>query len=234
MCIVAAIAVAGIATAAGTAIAGSEAAGATESAANTAAAEQQNALTQQEALAAPYTSLGKSAIPQLQTLLGLNGSNPAAAEKALSSTPGYQFTLNQGLDATKNAASASGMLLSGNTLQALDKYGSGLADETYQQAVSNLENTVNTGQAAAAGQAANIGNAATNLGNIAVNQGNTLAGIDTNTIAGIENSLGNTTNNLILQNTLANLDGFGVNAAENASVQGAQNSYAASLGYSTP
>ena len=239
MCIALAIAGAAIVGAAGSAIAGSEAAGATKSAANTAAAEQQSALTQQEQLAAPYTALGQSAIPQLQTLLGLTGGgtsgapNTAAAETALAGTPGYQFTLNQGLNATKNAASASGMLLSGNTLQALDQYGSGLADQTYQQAVGNLENTVNTGQAAAAGQAANVGNAATNMGNIAVNQGNTLAGIDANTIAGIENAGSGAVNNYVLSNTLAGLNNPGASSLSNPSVQNYANTYNSSLGYNT-
>jgi hypothetical protein len=220
--------------------AGSQASSATKSAANTAASEQQNALTQQEALAAPYTSLGKSAIPKLQTLLGLTGGgaggtpNNAAAETALAGTPGYQFTLNQGLDATKNAASASGMLLSGNTLQSLDKYGSGLADQTYQQTVGNLENAVNTGQAAAAGQAANVGTAATNMGNIAVNQGNTLAGIDANTIAGIENAGSTGVNNYIMNNTLASLTaGGGGSSLSDPALQGQYNSFNSSLGYNT-
>lgn len=240
MCIALAIAGAAIVGAAGSAIAGSEAASATTSAANTAAAEQQSALTQQETLAAPYTAFGKSAIPQLQTLLGLTGGvpggtpNTAAAETALAGTPGYQFTLNQGLDATKNAASASGMLLSGNTLQALDKYGSGLADQTYQQTVGNLENAVNTGQAAAAGQAANVGNAATNMGNIAVNQGNTLAGIDANTIAGIENAGSGGVNNYIMNNTLAGLTaGGGGSSLSDPALQGQYNSSNSSLGYNT-
>lgn len=136
-----------------------------------------------------------------------------------------------------NSAAASGLLNSGNTLEALDRYSSGLADQTYQQEfnnrfntnqqqfdqrfnaygqqVNNLQNVVGLGQAAAAGQAANIGNAASNvsgllsnqgssLGNIATNQGNTLAGIDANQIAGITKSIGNGVNTGL---TLRNLGG---------------------------
>lgn len=240
MCIVGAIIGAAVIGAAGSAVAGSKAAGATQSAANTAAQEQQTALTQQEQLAAPYTGLGTSAIPQLQTLLGLTGGgtsdkpNTSAAEAALAATPGYQFTLNQGLQGVENSAAAKGMLNSGNTLAALDQYGSGLADQTYQQAVGNLENTVGIGQAAAAGQAANIGNAATNMGNIAVSQGNTLAGIDANTIAGIENAAGGAANNYVLANTLANMGAGGAGGYPGIpGVQPALNSYNASLGYNT-
>jgi hypothetical protein len=209
---VAAAVIAGVASVAGTAIAGSEAAGATKSATNAAIAEQQTALQQQAGLAAPYTQLGQSAIPQLQSLLGIgtpgqNGqSSTTAAQQALAQTPGYQFTQQQGTQNTLNAASAQGLALSGNTLQGLSQFNAGLADQTYQQAVGNLENTVNTGQAAAAGQAANIGNAASNISNAVIGQGNTLAGIDANTIAGITKSVGNAANAYTTNQTLTDLD----------------------------
>lgn len=209
---VAAAVIAGVASVAGTAIAGSEAAGATKSATNAAIAEQQSALQQQAGLAAPYTQLGQSAIPQLQSLLGIgtpgqNGQQTtAAAQQALAQTPGYQFTQQQGTQNTLNAASAQGMSLSGNTLQGLSQFNAGLADQTYQQAVGNLENVTNTGQAAAAGQAANIGNAASNISNAVIGQGNTLAGIDANTVAGLTKSVGNAANAYTTNQTLSNLD----------------------------
>lgn len=146
---------------------------------------------------------------------GATPSGPAAfgggtPEQFLQNTPGYQFTLNQGLDATKNAAAASGMLLSGNTLQGLNQYAAGLADQTYQQQVGNLENVVGMGQAAAAGQAANIGNAASTISGNLINQGNTLAGIDANTVAGITKSIGNGVNNYTTLSTLNALDNQGL------------------------
>ncbi len=205
--VAAAVVAAGVATAAGSAIAGSESASATNNATNASIAEQNSALAQQAQLSAPYRNLGQSAIPGLQNLLGLTpGSNPQAA---LAATPGYQFTLNQGLDATKNAAAASGMLLSGNTLEGLSQYATGLADQTYQQQVGNLENVVGMGQAAAAGQAANIGNAASNISGSLINQGNTLAGIDANTIAGITKGIGNAANNYTTLSTLNALNNQG-------------------------
>lgn len=198
---VAAVAIGGaVVGAAGSAIAGGEAADATKSASRAAISQQQQALQQQSQLSQPYRALGESAIPKLQTLLGIGpaGQNPQATSDAqlaaLRNTPGYQFQQQQGTQNTINAASAQGMSLSGNTLEGLSKFNQGLADTTYQQAVGNLENTVNTGQAAAAGQAANVGNAAANIGNTLVNQGNTLAGIDANTAAGITKSIGNASN----------------------------------------
>lgn len=207
MCIAAAIVGGALIGAVGVGIAGSEAAGATTSAANTAAGVQEQALSQEATLSAPYRALGQSAIPQLQTLLGLTGGPGGAAkeETALASTPGYQFAKTQGLEGVTNSAAAGGMLKSGNTLQALDQFGTGLADQTYQQAVGNLQNTVATGQAAAAGQAQNVQTGATNLGNIAIGQGNNLANIDANTIAGLTSSIGGAGNQYVEYNTLQNL-----------------------------
>ena len=101
------------------------------------------------------------------------------------------------------------MSLSGNTLEGLSQFNAGLADQTYQQAVGNAENVVNTGQAAAAGQAANVGNAASNISNAEINQGNTLAGIDANEIAGITKATGNAANQYVAQNTLQGLNSGG-------------------------
>jgi hypothetical protein len=100
-----------------------------------------------------------------------------------------------------------GLGLSGNTLEGLQKFGTGLADQTYQQAIGNLMGVVDTGQAAAAGQAANVGQGASNISNALIGQGQTMAGIDANTIAGITKSLGGVGNNLVLNNTLAGLGG---------------------------
>lgn len=203
--VAAAVAV-GVIGAAGSVAAGAEAADATKSASNAAISQQQQALQQQSELSQPYRNLGQSAIPQLQGLLGLNGQDPTAALRA---TPGYQFQQQQGTQNTLNAASAQGMNLSGNTLEGLSKFNQGLADTTYQQAVGNAQNVVDQGQAAAAGQAANIGNAADNISSNLINQGNTLAGIDANTIAGISKSVGNGANQAITANTLAGLNSPG-------------------------
>lgn len=221
----------GVASVAGTAIAGSEAAGATTAASNAAIQEQNTALAAQTKAAAPYTALGQSAVPQLQSLLGIgtpgqNGQPTSATQlAALRNTPGYQFQQAEGTQNTLNAANASGLLNSGNTLQALSEFNQGLADTTYQQAVGNAENVVNTGQAAAAGQAANIGNAANNISSNLINQGNTLAGIDANVVAGITKSAGNAANTYTTNNTLAGLDSAG--AGNLASDPGAYQDYVA-------
>lgn len=205
MCIAAAIVGGAVVGGIGTAVAGHEAAGATTSATNAAIAQQNQALQQQAQLSAPYRALGQQAIPTLENLLGIGKGGQAGALSALRATPGYQFEQQQGTQGTVNQAAAMGLGLSGNTLQGLSRFNQGLADTTYQQQLGNIFNTVGLGQAAAAGQAANIGNAASNISGLISNQGNTLAGIDANTVAGLTKSIGSGVDQYVLANTLAGL-----------------------------
>jgi len=82
---------------------------------------------------------GQQGVSQLENLLGLGG--PGGMKTALNTlqqTPGYQFTKTQGQDALNAAAAASGQLGSGNQIKSLADYTSGLASQTYQNAVGNL------------------------------------------------------------------------------------------------
>lgn len=193
-----------------TSVAGSKAASATKDATNASIAAQQSAQAKQQALNAPYAAIGTGgAIQQYENLLGLGPQGAKGEQSALAATPGYQFALNQGLGATKNAASASGMALSGNTLQALDQFGTGLADQTYQNAVGNAQNAVTIGQNAAAGTGAGVLQTGANIGNALVNQGNTLAGINVNEAAGISKALGSGASQYATYNTLSGLNNPG-------------------------
>lgn len=205
--VAAAVAGAGVVGAVGSVIAGSEAKSATNSATNASIAEQNKILSQQQSNAQPYLNLGNSAIGQYESLLGLPGGNGMNVQQTLAATPGYQFAQQQGLAATKNQAAATfgGGGPSGNTLQAIDQFSTGLADSTYQNAVQNAQGAVGIGQAAAAGQAANLGNAGSNISTSLLNQGNTLAGIDANTIAGISGAASNSAGQYATYNTLQNL-----------------------------
>src|SRR3974390_1670935 len=204
--IVAAIAGSALASAAGSAIAGHQAASATRDAANTAAGVQLAALGQQRQLAAPYTALGQAAIPQLKNLLGLGPQGAGGVETALRSTPGYQFSRQEGISAINNASTLGSGPLSTGTLTGLETFGSNLADRTLQTQIGDIFNTVGLGQAAAAGQAANIGNAAGNLSQIAQTQGTNLANIDINQIAGISKAFGSAGQDVV---TLAALNNTG-------------------------
>jgi hypothetical protein len=191
--------------AAGSAIGGSKAASATKKGAATAAQVQREALEQQKELSAPYREAGEGALSQYQSLLGLKpgGMSP---DQIIAQTPGYQFQFQQGQKASQNAASASGLALSGNQLQALTNYGQGQASSAYGDYANRLAGLSSLGQAAAAGQAANVGATANNLSNIAENRGQSLANIGIGTTAGITGSIQGAINDYTTMNTLAALN----------------------------
>ena len=56
---------------------------------------------------------------------------PQMTEQQLQQTPGYQFTLDQGLKATQSAAAARELGVSGASLKGASTYATGLADKTY-------------------------------------------------------------------------------------------------------
>ena len=123
-------------------------------------------------LETPYINSGDQAETALNGFLGLGG-DPAATQKAFNdylNSTGYQFNLNQGLDAATQSKAAAGMLDSGATLKALDAYGTGLADTYGQQYVGNLQNEVATGSSSAnalAGQGQSYANAVSGNNNSA-------------------------------------------------------------------
>ncbi len=103
-----------------------------------------NALDNTTAQAEPYLqqnyNTGQQGTTALGNALGLNG--PAGSQTALAqlqTTPGYQFTKGQGDNAINAAAAANGTLNSGNQLTALSNYDSGLASNTANNYVGQLQ-----------------------------------------------------------------------------------------------
>lgn len=133
---------------------------------------------------APYTALNKSATTGANAYgaaLGLGGGDPAQIQAQLAATPGYQFQLGQGLQSIDRGAASRGLLSSGNTAMAEQQYGQGLANQTYQNYVQNLQPYLgqqNTAAAGIAGVNTGLGNTINssygNQGNLAFN---TQAGI---------------------------------------------------------
>lgn len=109
---------------------------------NTMAMYQQN-----KALLAPFVESGRAAMGQLQDLTGATeGGNPLTAPltapfnptmEDLAKTPGYQFTLQQGLQATQNSFAAQGLGTSGAAMKAGANYAENLASTTYQNQFQN-------------------------------------------------------------------------------------------------
>lgn len=144
---------------------------------------QANAQAQLQANLFPYTNLGASAMPNIMSLLGLNGTgggfqfNP----QDYVNTPAYQFILGQGLKNTNNALSSQGLLGSGAQAKALADYSTGLANTTYsdqfKNALAGFQGNVNPliqlltiGQNSAAGVGQGAYNSSVNAGN-AIAQG---------------------------------------------------------------
>lgn len=135
------------------------------------AAQLQYSMYQQTAARLqPWVSTGTAATNQLGGLLGLSGYSASGAGgmgtgslvqpfqptmQQLSQTPGYQFTMQQGLEAVQNQANAAGqgggLLPGGGGLQVsgpegkgLINYAENLASTTYQQQFNNYWNQLSS------------------------------------------------------------------------------------------
>lgn len=159
----------------------------------------QAALTQQEQATQAETNAllpSVQALPQVATgltnLLGAGPSGSAGELAALQATPGYQFTLNQGLQATKSQLSAMGLADSGSAIKGAAQYAEGLAGTTYQGIVSNYINSANAFQTGASNYGQifqNAQNAQNNL-NLDIGQGQAygLTGMSNALNAGLQNN----------------------------------------------
>ncbi len=93
----------------------------------------------------PFLLGGQGAQTQIQAMTGTGeGGNPLTAPytrmftpKDLESTPGYQFTLDQGLKGVQNSYAARGLGTSGAAEKGAARYATGLAQSTYNQQLQN-------------------------------------------------------------------------------------------------
>jgi hypothetical protein len=116
------------------------------------ASAQQNALLksiydQNSANFQSDITAGDNASTRQQQLLGLvpGGASPTDILRA---TPGYQFKMDQGLQAVNSNAYASGLGNSGATLKALLTYGQGVADQGFNNYYSQVGQVADRGSAA--------------------------------------------------------------------------------------
>jgi hypothetical protein len=118
---------------------------------------------------------------QYQTQLSNLMSNPSS----ITSTPGYQFNMNQGMQQVQGSAAASGMLNSGNTLTALQQEGQGFAESQYNNQALLLAQLsgANVGSPGTAGQImANQNTANTQAASVLGNQVGTALGNGVNSM----------------------------------------------------
>lgn len=126
-------------SAAGQAYGAYQASQAQQSAAQTAANTQMQMYQQTRKDLAPYRNAGAADLSTLQSQLPFLTSPIKMDQATLEQTPGYQFTLAQGLKAVQNSAAARGLGVSGAAQKGAAAYATGLADQTYQTQF-NLEN----------------------------------------------------------------------------------------------
>lgn len=93
----------------------------------------------------PYLASGEAANSRLSDLLGTSGNTTSAGygtlgepftPSDLQNTPGYQFKLQQGQQALDRQQAAKGNYFSGAALKSAEDYGTGLADSTYNDALT--------------------------------------------------------------------------------------------------
>lgn len=105
-------------------------------------ATQENYARQQAAIAQfnandPYATLGGAGSEnssQIAALLGQNGQDPT---EMLRSTPGYEFSFNEGMKAIEHSLGAKNALYSSKAMRDITRYGQGMADQLFQQTFNN-------------------------------------------------------------------------------------------------
>lgn len=188
--------VGGAASLGGAVVGGNAAKSAANTQANAALSAQQQQEKQFETTQAnlnPFIKAGQSAAGQLATLTGAGpGGNPLTSpltalfqptQAQLESTPGYQFSKTQGLEATQNSFAAQGLGQSGAALKGAANYAEGLAGTTFQQQFQNYLNQNQQVYSMLSGQAGVGENAAVGAGSLGQANVNAQSGLTTGAAA---------------------------------------------------
>lgn len=137
----------------------------------------------------PYNRAGRNALSAYEFELGL-GDKPKGYQ-GFEATPGYDFRLQQGMDAVQGSAAASGGLFSGRSMKALNDYGQGMASQEYGNYLNRLGGMVDSGQGAAGLQATAGANFATGASNALASGGNARAAGYMGTANAVQGGIGN-------------------------------------------
>lgn len=183
------------------------AASAQRDAANQANATEQGFFNSTQGELQPFIDTGTNAANKLSSLEGLNGGTPSSMMSTLQGLPGYQFANQQGLKSVQNSATARGLGVSGAALKGAANYSTGLANEYYNNLLSGIQNTENTGEGAASslgGVASNIGQS---IGQNTIGAGQASAAGILGSGTAISNGIGGVSSSLITGNLLHNLSG---------------------------
>ena len=116
---------------------------------------------------APWREAGGQAIGSLSAML-----QPGYDH---TTSPGYQFRMDEGMRAVENSAAAKGMLGSGGTLKDLVRFGQGVAADDFNQQFNRTASVASGGQQVGMGLAGLGQQAAGNIGNAYMQAGNARA-----------------------------------------------------------
>ncbi len=170
-------------------------------------AAQEKALERQIGLQEPFRQTGVNALADYTTA---SQYTPFGMDQ-FQADPGYAFRMSEGMKALERSAASRGILQSGGTLKDITRFGQDAASQEYQNAFQRyllerqqrlqpLEYRIGLGQAAASGQAANVGSSARDVGQLTTSLGN----IQSAGIMGRSNAF---------TNTLGNISGLATDAA---------------------
>lgn len=175
-------------------------------AADKTAEEQRAAREEMRTLLNPYVSAGTPALQAQMAALGLSG--PEAQQAYVTQqeqSPTFQALAQQGENAIRQNASATGGLRGGNIQGALAQFRPALLNQFLEQQYSRLGDLTKVGQASAAGVGAAGITSATNIGNAYTQAGQAQAG----SILGQANAF---------NNALGTITGFGTSATGQAAI----------------
>jgi hypothetical protein len=195
----------------GSIVAGGEQASGQEAAANTQAGMFNTIVGQEQ----PYLTAGNSAETSLSQLLGTAPATGAGGTatgtslpggyltqtfqptmEQLAATPGYQFALQQGDQATENANTPGVGALSGPALKSLMSFNQGLASTQYQNSFNNFQSQQNNIFSRLSSIAGLGQNAAGNLGNQGAQLGTGIAQAQAAATGSIAGGISGATNNV--------------------------------------
>lgn len=222
----AAVLAAGVVSAGAGIYSANKAAKAQTSAAAAANNTQLSMFNQTQSNLAPFVAGGGTAFKDLQGLTGTGpGGDPLTAPLTkpftptmtdLENTPGYKFTLDQGLKATQNGYAAQGLANSGAAIKGAGDYATGLASNTYQQQFQNYLNQnaqisnlllgqSSLGESAAAGQGNIAAQTGANIGANTIGAGNANAAAAIGTGNAVSNAATTGANNYVQYSLLNSL-----------------------------
>lgn len=197
-------------------IAGNKASKAQRRAADQQIAEQRRQYDQTRADFAPYRETGYRALDSLAGLYGVGGasaqSGGAAPQRDLSgfyASPGYQFRLSEGQKAIERSAASRGLLKSGASVKAIQRYGEGLAASEFDSYANRLASLAGVGQSSTGATAAAGQDATNNISAAYRDAGNARASSYVNTASAINTGLNNVLGAYLHSQRPPGIGGFG-------------------------